>query len=83
MARGWDRINLNVIFFFFFRGREFFVLHRMVGRTQRGVLTPAYFEPCNFPSLLIAGQANKLTDDELLGQTNSDFSCKASRLKMD
>ena len=30
--------------------REFFVLHRMVGRTRRGVLTPGYFEPCNFPS---------------------------------
>ena len=30
--------------------REFFVLHRMVGRTQRGVLTPGYFEPSNFPS---------------------------------
>ena len=28
--------------------REFFVLHRMVGR--RGVLTPGYFEQCNFPS---------------------------------
>ena len=30
--------------------REFFVLHRMVGRTWRGVLTPGYFEPCSFPS---------------------------------
>ena len=30
--------------------REFFVLHRMVGKTWRGVLTPGYFEPCNFPS---------------------------------
>ena len=30
--------------------REFFVLHRMVGRTWRGVLTPGYFELCNFPS---------------------------------
>ena len=29
--------------------REFFVLHRMVERTRRGVLTPGYFEPCNFP----------------------------------
>ena len=36
------------IFFFFWW--EFFVLHRMVGRTWRGVLTPGYFEPCNFPS---------------------------------
>ena len=23
----------------------------MVGKAQRGVLTPDYFEPCNFPSL--------------------------------
>ena len=30
--------------------REFFVLHRMVGRTLRGVLTAGYFELCNFPS---------------------------------
>ena len=30
--------------------REFFVLHRMEGRTWRGVLTPGYFELCNFPS---------------------------------
>ena len=37
--------------FFFLWVREFFVLHRMVGRTWRGVLTPGYFEPCNFPSL--------------------------------
>ena len=37
-------INLNVNFFFFLRVREFFVLHRMVGRTWRGVLTPSYFE---------------------------------------
>ena len=29
----------------------FFVLHRMVGGTWRGVLTPGYFEPCNFPSV--------------------------------
>ena len=29
----------------------FFVLHRMVGRTWRGVLTPGCFEPCNFPSI--------------------------------
>ena len=28
--------------------REFFVLSRMVGRTWKGVLTPGYFEPCNF-----------------------------------
>ena len=30
--------------------REFFVLHSMVGRIWRGVLSPGYFEPCNFPS---------------------------------
>ena len=47
-ARGWTGwelsvINLNV--HFFLRVREFFVLHRMVGRTRRGVLTPGYFEP--------------------------------------
>ena len=30
--------------------REFFDLHRMMGRTRRGVLTPGYFEPCNFLS---------------------------------
>ena len=23
---------------------------RMVGKTRRGVLTPGYLEPCNFPS---------------------------------
>jgi len=47
---GWelDVINFNV--HFFLRVREFFVLHRVVGRTRRGVLTPGYFEPCNFPS---------------------------------
>ena len=47
---GWELgvINLNV--HFFLRVREFFVLHRMVERTWRGVLTPGYFEPCNFPS---------------------------------
>ena len=55
MARDWTNwelgiINLNV--HFFLRVREFFVLHRMVGRTWRGVLTPVYFEPCNFPSII-------------------------------
>ena len=47
---GWELgvINLNV--HFFLRVRESFVLHRMVGRTWRGVLTPGYFKPCNFPS---------------------------------
>ena len=49
---GWELgiINLNVHFFFLWV-REFFVLHRMVGRTRRRVLTPGYFEPCNFPSV--------------------------------
>jgi len=43
---GWELgvINLNV--HFFLPMREFFVLHRMMGRTHRGVLTPGYFEPC-------------------------------------
>ena len=41
-------INLNV--HFFLQVREFFVLHRMVGRTRRGVLTPGYFGLFNFPS---------------------------------
>ena len=47
---GWELgvINLNV-HFFFLRVREF-VLHRMVGRAWRGVLTPGNFEPCKFPS---------------------------------
>ena len=36
---------------FFLQVREFFVLHRMAGRTWREVLTPDYFEPCNFPSV--------------------------------
>ena len=53
MTRGWtswdlEEINLNIHFFLLVR--EFFVLHRMVGRTWKGVLTPDYFEPCHFPS---------------------------------
>ena len=53
-ARGWTSwelsiININVLFFPS-RVREFFDLHRVMGRTRRGVLTPSYFEPCNFPS---------------------------------
>ena len=57
LARGWTSwelgvINLNVLFFFFPRVREFFVLHRKVGRDWRGVLVPGYFEPCNFPPLI-------------------------------
>ena len=52
-ARGWTGwelgvINLNVHFFLWVR--ELFVLHRMVGRTLSGVLTPGYFEPFKFPS---------------------------------
>ena len=38
--------------FFFFSSswvKEFFVLH--CGEDQRGILTPGYFEPCNFPSV--------------------------------
>ena len=47
---GWEVsvINLNVHLFLLVR--EFFVLYRMVGRSWRGVLTPGYFEPRNFPS---------------------------------
>ena len=50
---GWELgvINLNV--HFFLRVREFFVLHRMVGRSWRGVLTPGCFELCNFPSRIL------------------------------
>ena len=55
LARGWTGWELGVINlkcpFFFLPVREFFVLHRMVGRTRREVLTPGYFEPCNFPSI--------------------------------
>jgi len=49
---GWELgvINLNV--HFFLKVREVFVLHRTVGRTPRGVLTPGYFELCNFASIL-------------------------------
>ena len=49
---GWELsvINLNVHFFFHLRVREFFVLYRKMGKTWTGVLTPGYFEPCNFPS---------------------------------
>ena len=47
---GWELGIINPKVHFFLGVREFFVLHRMVGRTQRGVLTPGYFEPSNFPS---------------------------------
>ena len=32
-------------------------MHRVVGRTRRGALTPGYFEPCNFPSASQRGGA--------------------------
>ena len=48
---GWELGIINLKVHFFLWVREFFVLHRMVGRTWRGVLTPGYFEPCNFPSI--------------------------------
>ena len=47
LGAGCNQLNVH----FFLRVREFFVLHRMVGRTWRGVLTPGCFEPCNFPSV--------------------------------
>ena len=46
LGAGRDQPNVH----FFLRVTEFFILHRMVGRTSRGVLTPGYFELCNFPS---------------------------------
>ena len=48
---GWELGVINLKVHFFLRVREFFVLHRIVGRLQRGVLTPGYFERCNFPSV--------------------------------
>ena len=50
---GAGQINLNVHFFFFLQKGEFFVLHRMVGRTPEGNLSPGSFELCNFPSMLV------------------------------
>ena len=44
---GAGRNQPNV--YFFLLVRKLFVLSRMVGRTWRGVLTPGYLEPCNFP----------------------------------
>ena len=41
--------------------REFFVLHRMVGRTWRGVLAPGYFEPCNFPAVTASHLLRKVS----------------------
>ena len=52
-AGSWAQSTLMSIFSF--QVREFFVLHRMVGRTWRGVLTPGYFQLCSFPSQLSAG----------------------------
>ena len=48
----WQELGKSTLMsiLFFHQVREFFVLHRMVGRTWRGVLTPGYFEPCNLPS---------------------------------
>ena len=48
---GWKLGIINLKVHFFLGVREFFVLHRMVGSTRRGVLTPGYFEPGTFPSL--------------------------------
>jgi len=58
-ARGWTSwelglINLNVHFLLLVR--ELCVLHRMVGRTWRGVLIPGYFEPCTFPLQGLGGR---------------------------
>ena len=55
---------------FFLQVREFFVLHRMVGRTWRGVLAPGYFEPCNFPSLIKKSDFSKCAN-YLPGSTES------------
>ena len=56
---GWDLnvINLNV--HSFLRGRKFFILYRMVGRTWREVLTPGYLEPCSFPSEWVAMSSSR------------------------
>ena len=56
---GWDLnvINLNV--HSFLRGRKFFILYRMVGRTWREVLTPGYVEPSSFPSERVAMSSSR------------------------
>ena len=54
---GWELGGINLHFFLLVR--EFFVLHGMVGRTQRGVLTPGYFEPCNFPPAAVKDPVNQ------------------------
>ena len=46
----WELVVINLNVHFFLWVRELFVLHRMVGRTPRGVLTPGYFELRNFSS---------------------------------
>ena len=61
-ARDWTSwelgiINLNVHFFLWVR--ELFVLHRMVERTWRRVLTRGYFKPRNFPSMAAERRASK------------------------
>ena len=61
-------MDLNV--HFFLQVREFFVLHRMVGRTQRGVLTPGYCEPCNFPSTGTTLFRHLFCLGEISGHTN-------------
>ena len=65
MGQGLDRQELGkstLMSIFFLQVREFFVLHRMVGRTPRGVLTPCYFELCNFPSsVIIRNTGEKMT----------------------
>ena len=45
---GWELGVINFNIYFFSLGERVLVLHRMVGRTWREVLTPGYFEPCNF-----------------------------------
>ena len=47
LGAGHNQLNVH---FFFPSGERVLYFHRMVGRTWRGVLTPGYFEPCNFPS---------------------------------
>ena len=56
-------INLNV--HFFLPVRDVFVLHRTVGRTPRGVLTPGYFELCNFPSRKVTDKNENKTNEQI------------------
>ena len=61
--------------------REFFVLHRIMGRIWRGVLTPGYIEPCNFPSLsipaLLYSRAYTHTDAHIGSLTMVECSSKS------